>query len=205
LSEQRQEKPQPIGERHGIPIYSENPSVPGRNELATRTRPVQIASGNKAMVINPGTGEILGRASAAFMFQEEVDRTRFVKLFLDGIRQTVGLSKAGLSVFEMVYEQMRDRPGQDQIVLSAFQASQQGMAPRTYQRGLRELLEKEFLYASPAPGVFFVNIRFLFNGDRLHFVKSYHIKRRDAAIEAARDDGQQSLLPPSDPDQGGGQ
>jgi len=38
------------------------------------------------------------------------------------------------------------------------------------------LLEKEFLYRSPSDGVFFVNIRFMFNGDRLAFVKSYHLK-----------------------------
>jgi ornithine carbamoyltransferase len=34
----------------------------------------------------------------------------------------------------------------------------------------------EFLYRSPSDGVFFVNIRFMFNGDRLAFVKSYHLK-----------------------------
>ncbi|MGN6727614.1 MAG: hypothetical protein ACTHLZ_16975, partial [Tepidisphaeraceae bacterium] len=31
-------------------------------------------------------------------------------------------------------------------------------------------------YRSPSDGVFFVNIRFMFNGDRLAFVKSYHLK-----------------------------
>jgi hypothetical protein len=41
---------------------------------------------------------------------------------------------------------------------------------------VRELLEKEFLYRSPSDGVFFVNIRFMFNGDRLAFVRSYHLK-----------------------------
>ena len=38
------------------------------------------------------------------------------------------------------------------------------------------MLEKEFLYRSPSEGVYFVNIRFMFNGDRLAFVKSYHVK-----------------------------
>jgi hypothetical protein len=38
------------------------------------------------------------------------------------------------------------------------------------------LLEKEFLFRSPSEGAFFVNIRFMFNGDRLAFVKSYHLK-----------------------------
>ena len=42
--------------------------------------------------------------------------------------------------------------------------------------GLRELLEKEFLYRSPYDGTFFINIRYMFNGDRLAFVKAYHLK-----------------------------
>jgi hypothetical protein len=41
---------------------------------------------------------------------------------------------------------------------------------------VRELLEKEFLYRSPSDGVYFVNIKFMFNGDRVAFVKSYHLK-----------------------------
>jgi len=41
---------------------------------------------------------------------------------------------------------------------------------------VRELLAKEFLYRSPSDGVFFLNIRFMFNGDRLAFVKTYHLK-----------------------------
>jgi hypothetical protein len=47
----------------------------------------------------------------------------------------------------------------------------------TYRRGLRELLEKEFVFRSPNPGLFFVNIRFMFNGDRLAFVKGYKLKK----------------------------
>jgi hypothetical protein len=30
-----------------------------------------------------------------------VDATRFVKLFLDGMKQAAGLSKAGMAVFEL--------------------------------------------------------------------------------------------------------
>ncbi|HTW95743.1 MAG TPA: hypothetical protein VMD30_13155 [Tepidisphaeraceae bacterium] len=50
------------------------------------------------------------------------------------------------------------------------------MNERTFRRGLRELLEREFLYRSTSDGVFFINIRFMFNGDRLAFVRTYHLK-----------------------------
>ena len=71
---------------------------------------------------------------------------------------------------------IRANPGRNEIKLNQYVAKDHGISDRTYQRGVRELLEKEFLYRSPSDGVFFVNIRFMFNGDRLAFVRSYHLK-----------------------------
>jgi hypothetical protein len=56
----------------------------------------------------------------------------------------------------------------------------------TFYRGLRELLEKEFLYRSPWDGIFFVNIRYMFNGDRLAFVKAFHLAGSAPAKKAAK-------------------
>jgi hypothetical protein len=72
-----------------------------------------------------------------------------------------------MQVFELVYHEMRANPGSDEIKLNQYVARDHEISDRTYQRGVRELLEKEFLYRSPSDGVFFVNIRFMFNGDRL--------------------------------------
>lgn len=112
---------------------------------------------------------------------EEVAKERFVKLFLGGLKQATGLSKASLAIFECVYHQMQENPNSDRVQMSYYRASQQNPAlnDRTYQRGLRELLQKEFLYRSPEDGTFFVNIRSMFNGDHLAFVKAYHLKDAD--------------------------
>jgi hypothetical protein len=85
-----------------------------------------------------------------------------------------GAFKGGLAVFELVYNQLQSKPGQDTITLSLLTA---GMKKTAYYSGLRELLEKEFLFRSPYDGTFFVNIRFMFNGDRLAFVKGYKLKK----------------------------
>jgi hypothetical protein len=90
------------------------------------------------------------------------------------LKQAAGLTKAGLAVFEIVYKQVRERPGQDTVPLDAYSSS---LHPVTYRRGLRELLGKEFLFRSPNPGLFVVNIRFMFNADRLAFVKGYKLKK----------------------------
>lgn len=165
-----------IGTRNGVPFYEVNPSIPSRDDLQERTRSVKVASGGRAMIVNPGTGELLGTGSVAYMEQESVDPTRFVKLYLEGIRQVVGLSKTGLRVFEMVYAQVQASPEKDQVGISSYTAKKCGIEDRTYRRGLRELLDKKLLFASPVEGVFFINIQYIFNGNRLHFVKSYYKK-----------------------------
>jgi hypothetical protein len=165
-----------ISMKRGFPIYRTNPSVPSADGIPTRSRRFQVPGGKASMIVDNSTGELKGIGGMGFWWDEEVDTTRFVKMFLDGIKQAAGLSKTGIQVFELVYLQMRANPGSDEIKLNQYVAKDHGMSDRTYQRGVRELLEKEFLYRSQSDGVFFVNIRFMFNGDRLAFVKSYHLK-----------------------------
>jgi hypothetical protein len=157
-------------------VYRTNPSVPATNDLPTRARRISVPGGKGSVIVDNSTGELKGIGGMGFWWEEEVDTTRFVKMFLDGIKQTAGLSKTGIQVFTLVYHEMRANPGRDEIKLNQYVARDHGMTDRNYQRGVRELLEKEFLYRSPSDGVFFVNIRFMFNGDRLAFVKSYHLK-----------------------------
>lgn len=163
--------------KHGVPLYRSNPSVPGSDEIS-RSKRVQIGDEHKGFVVDTGTGEILGRGGAISYEWEEVDKERFVKLYLAGLKQAAGLAKAGLAVFEIVYHQLRERPGQDSVLLSA---RDHGLPKTTYFRGLRELLDKQFIFRSTYDGTFFVNIRFMFNGDRLAFVKGYKLKAADPA------------------------
>jgi hypothetical protein len=176
MTKKNQKSSQIIGERRGVPIYTANPSIPVPEDIS-RSRRTQIGNDQKGLIIHEGTGEILGSGGAVVYEWEEVDKERFVKLFLAGVKQAAGLSKAGLAIFEVVYNVVRENPNSDEVKLSFYTASGQieGINERTYRRGLRELLDKEFLYRSPSEGVFFVNIRYMFNGDRLAFVKAYHI------------------------------
>lgn len=165
-------------EKHGVPVYQTNPSVPAEGDIK-RGKRAQIGTELKGLVVDTGTGEVLGHGAAMMYEWEEVDKERFVKLYLAGLKQAAELSKAGLSVFEMVYNQMRENHGNDTVLLSADQS---GLAQATYFRGLRELLNKEFIFRSPYDGTFFVNIRFMFNGDRLAFVKGYKLKKEQPTL-----------------------
>jgi hypothetical protein len=176
MSKDRQKSSKILGEKRGLPVYTTNPSIPAQEDIS-RSRRAQIGNDKKGLIIHEGTGEILGSGGAVVYEWEEVDKERFVKLFLAGVKQAAELSKAGLAIFEVVYNLLRENPNSDKVELNLYVASDQigDIAERTYQRGLRELLDKEFLYRSPSEGVFFVNIRYMFNGDRLAFVKAYHL------------------------------
>jgi hypothetical protein len=173
-----------IAERRGMPVYVTNPSIPTESEI-NRSRRRQLGDERRGLVI-ADTGEILGPGAAVAYEWEEVDKERFVKLFLVGVKQATGLSKPGLVIFEMVYNALREKPGLDTVQLAA---SMSGLKKTTYYKGVRELLQKGFIYNSPYEGVFFVNIRYMFNGDRLAFVKAYHLKGTKPPSE------QLSLLP----------
>jgi hypothetical protein len=109
--------------------------------------------------------------------EAEVDNEQFVKVYLAGIKQYAQLSKAGEVLFEFVYREISGRGGRDKDTISINFILAQRWKPdltrRTYERGLSELFEKEFLYRSIAADVYFVNVRFMFNGDRMLLVKSY--------------------------------
>jgi hypothetical protein len=167
-----------LDEKYGVKIYQTNPSIPSANEIK-RSKRTQIGNDVKGLVVDRGTGELLGHGGAMVYEWEDVDKERFVKLYLAGLKQASGLSKAGLAVFEIVYNEVRERPGQDSVPLDARSS---GLHAVTYRRGLRELLDREFLFRSPNPGLFFVNIRFMFNGDRLAFVKGYRLKQEQPEL-----------------------
>jgi hypothetical protein len=186
MTEERQHQSLVISTKKGVPVYAKNPSVPNPDDIRRR-KPVRFGDDKRGFIVDGGNGDVVGVGGMNFYEFEEVDNAKFVKMFLAGIKQAAGLSKAGLSVFELVYTFIQENPNTDRVELSFYGASQQikGLLERTYQRGLRELLDREFLFRSPVDGVFFVNIRYMFNGDRLAFVKGY--RRKGSGNSAQRE------------------
>lgn len=170
--------------RRGFPIYDENPSIVAA--MPTRIVPRKTSRLGSAYMVAPGTGEVVAKGSFGFVEETEVDSEKFVKVYLDGIRQYGQLSKAGALLFELVYRTISGTEGRDKdtVMLNHYLALKlKPDLPRsTYYRGMNELLEKEFLFRSPAADVYFVNVRFMFNGDRLVVVKAY--RRKGSAQQA---------------------
>ena len=178
MTESRQNKETEPLTRYGKPVYETNPSVTGR--IPTRIVSSAPQKGGTAYLLASDTGEVVGRGAFGFIEETEVDSEQFVKVYLAGIKQYAQLSKAGAMMFEYVYREISGRAGKDKdtVTLNYFLAKRadENLARRTYERGMTELLDKEFLYRSVAADVYFVNVRFMFNGDRMVLAKAYRRK-----------------------------
>jgi len=159
-----------IKKRGGSILYERNPFM---MELTTKTKRITNKRGDM-MLVNSQTGEIQ-TSIAGFWESEEVDSTKFVKLFVKGVAALKELTNAGTKVFEVLYLKIQETIGQDQVYMN-FATIDQDITPMsesTYMRGMRELIEKGFLAATPNIGLYWLNPSFIWNGDRLAFVKEY--------------------------------
>jgi hypothetical protein len=163
--------------KRGIRLYKENPSL--KNPLPMRIKPAKPKVGGDAYMIVPDTGEVLAKGAFAFIEDRNVDGEEFVKIYLDGVRKFAELTKAGALLFEFVYHAMSGREGKDKdkdtLLINYLYINEwdHNISERTYQRGLRELIDKEFLYKSYASDHYFINVRFMFNGNRIALIQSY--------------------------------
>lgn len=181
---------EPIKTRRGLAVFAENPFLV---EPKTRTKRIANKQGNM-MLIN-GDGEIKSHV-AGFWHGEEVDSEKFVKLFAKGVRAFAGLSSPGAKVFEVLYIQMQKFIGKDSVFMafSCVNQSTNPMSDATYQRGMKDLVENGFIAAAPDQGWFWINPAFVWNGDRLAFIKEYKRVDTPRRIHQQTDDSAGTAL-----------
>lgn len=147
-----------------------------------RTKRRYVRSGRGEDLINPSTGEIHGVATVHQI--EERDDAEFVKVFAAGVAASYELTKTAQRVFQVVLDQYQRTPMSrgyaDAVNLFWFgdgiEGRDIGMSEYTFKRGLRELVDKSFLYPKDSAS-FWTNPALFFKGDRVLFVKEYRRKK----------------------------
>lgn len=153
-----------------------------------------VRSGHAEELINPKTGEVHGVATIHQV--EERDDAEFVKVFAAGVAASYELTKTAQRVFQVVLDQYQRTPMSrgfaDHVNLFWFddgiEGRDVGMSEKTFQRGLKELLEKRFIHPK-GPTAFWTNPALFFKGDRVMFVKEY--RRRKTALKVIEEDLQE--------------
>lgn len=163
--------------RRGRPVYDRNPFI-GNAVANTKTGVKRISNkgGDRMMVVSETTGEIV--APAGFWQAQEVDKSQFVKLYINGVKALRDLTGAGTKVFEVLYLEVQKNIGKDAVWLAHSMIDQElsPMSESTFMRGMRELIEKGFVAESVTQNRYFINPDYMWNGDRLAFVKEYRLK-----------------------------
>jgi len=148
-------------------------------EIKSKRRYVRATRADE--FINSTTGEVF---VSAIHQVEEKDDAEFVKVFAAGVAASYELSKTAQRVFQVVLDQYQRTPMSkgfaDSVNLFWFgngiEGRDVGMSEKTYQRGLKELLEKRFLHPKDSAS-FWCNPALFFKGDRVMFIKEYRRRR----------------------------
>lgn len=164
--------------RRGYKCYEVNPSL--SDPIPTRIRKSKPTKMGDAYMVTPGTGQVIASGAFGFVQEKEIDSEEFVKMYIDGIRKYGELTKAGATMFEFVYHEMKGLAGKDRdtVMINFYLAQKRNpnLTRSTYFRGMGELLAKGFIFRSISADLYFVNVRFMFNGDRMVLVQSYRRK-----------------------------
>jgi hypothetical protein len=179
MRQENQELDNIAGEVRGHPLYRVNPSL--SQSLPVKTKYKKPTGMSPAYRIVHDTGEIVAQGVIGFLEEQEVDTEQFMKIYLAGIRQYGNLTKAGAKLFEYIYKEMSGHKAKDTdtvtISLNLVREWHPKLAKPTYYRGLSELLDQGFLFRYfGSEDLYFVNVRYMFNGDRIVLAKSYRRK-----------------------------
>lgn len=186
--------------RKNIEKFRTNPFLEHTAEIST-TGYRKIFSEQRSdmmLVVNPDDGDV---KPAGFYYRHEVEQNEFVKLYSEGAAALLGLKSAGKKVFQLVYGQLhgKEGKGKTEIVLNYELLSEDErklLSKRTFERGVIELLQANFIAESVVASYYFINTAYIFNGNRLAIVKEYIIKQTNqfATIEAPSADSFEAEL-----------
>lgn len=157
--------------RRGLTVYANNPFMQAG---IVKPKTKRISNNRGDMMVVGETGEIVAGV-AGFWQAQEVDAAKFVKLYVNGVRAFKDLSNAGTRVFEVLYIEVQKNIGQARVYLSftSLDPSIKNLSQATFTRGMRELIDKGFVAPTEAVAWYWLNPDFMWNGDRLAFVREY--------------------------------
>jgi hypothetical protein len=159
-------------------VYKTNPVLAELDE-EVRRKPIFNKSQDLALV-HRDTGLL---KEVSLTTYKEVSKEKFVKVYLDGIKQFAKLNKAGCRVFEILFNAVQGQVGADSVVMSYKILSAEevnGLSVATFDRGIRELIAKQFIVPTELTSFYWINPKYMFNGDRLRLVTEYKRSRISA-------------------------
>lgn len=157
-----------------VEVFNDNPF----GEMTFRRRR-KTTKTDDCFIATKHEGEIVGDVAGFWTF-EDVDKEKFVKVYVKGLAAFEGVSAAGAKVFEILLKTMSDNYGKDTVMIQQRreQAFTDEISRSTLKRGIQELIDRKFIARTPAMGLYWINPEFVFNGDRITFAKQYRLREK---------------------------
>ena len=161
--------------KKGVLTYAENPFWEP-TEVKVGTKFVRVAGGMHVS----DEGESVQHSGIHIV--EHVDKDEFVKLYTKNVKAIFDLKPTSQKVLQYLMSELQKTPNADAIYLAwvgadeYFSAENLSVSRPSFQRSMKELLEKGFIAESFKPNMFWFNPHLFFNGDRMTFIKEFRRK-----------------------------
>lgn len=162
--------------KKGIQAYKENPFWEA-TEVKVGTKRISVAGG---MHISE-EGESVSHSGVHVI--REVDEDEFMKVYTKNIKSIFDLKPSTQRVLQYLLTELQKTPNADAIYLAwigaeeYFSEQSLNVSRSSFQRSMKELLNKGFIAESTKPSMFWFNPNLFFNGNRMAFVHEYRKKK----------------------------
>lgn len=147
-----------------IKDYEKHDKNPFLGEVVSRKGHKLFRTGDKYTLVDKW-GEVTNEVGI-MTIRREVDKSAFVKLYMERISDIFALEKREYQVFGWIVGKMEKDKSQVHIDRKLCM-EQLSISKGTLIAGLSGLLEKEFIAKTGTQNIFFINPAIAFNGNRL--------------------------------------
>jgi len=118
------------------------------------------------------------KGHSLFARKVQVDKAKFMKVFMTGLSNWFDLSKAGIKVFAYVANQIVPNRDSFDFDMDDCRKFTGYSGKNTILSGLAELIDNRFIARGPNPYKYYINPTIFFNGDRLTFIEQYELESK---------------------------
>lgn len=147
--------------------------------------------------VNEDTGEIskiMSKTGTVFIEAKYVDKDEFTKVYKKNLKEMFSLSSTALKLFGYFIGEVNHKDKEGMVYMSlqdGMDFCEYGENSRSLvYRGLTELIQKGFICKTERPWTFFVNPKYIHNGDRIAIFKEYI---KNPQTDSAPDENKRSI------------
>ena len=168
-------------------LYKENPSIKQAMRNTKKGAKLIFGNNNETQVsVYNEDEEDFNKLTLQFSAKQVVDKDQFIKIYINALPVLSDLKNSSKLLFQYILGLVNEEIGKDRVYVSYQDYLDKSekfplmakLSKATFFRAINELLTKEVLFKSNLTSIYFINISYVFNGDRLRFINEY-VKKKD--------------------------